>query len=232
MSGWFDSYAKRSAQRAPASASHNGRTGLTRRQVIVRGSVVAAAAWTAPTLLASSAAAVGQSTCKSGETYCTNGSVSTGLCCPANYTCYPSANAGQPYCAPPDVLGGTCSNSGEGVCSDGSKCNSGAANGGKSCNYCTYAHTCGGEGSQCNQNSDCFGSGTGFSTCSPNNAKTSGSKFCRRICTNNAGCNTGAGQQCYQGLCSLTCQTDKDCPDGSAGCNANGYCNYMDQGGI
>jgi hypothetical protein len=239
MASWFDTFAKKSSQRAAGDESGT-LDGLSRRRLIVGGSAAVAAAWTAPVLLASSAAAVGVSTCPPPSKVCGT-SFATSICCTATQVCYPTGGAGgAPVCAAPDTLGGVCSNQGEGVCADGSKCNSPAN--GDSCNYCTYPHTCGGEGTQCNSASDCFGSSSGFAVCSGSNAQSPGSKFCRRTCASNAQCNTARGQICDNGLCALPCNTDQQCPDGNAVCvggtgNANsptktGICNYKDQGGI
>src|SRR4051812_1093754 len=97
MAGWFDSFAKKSAQRTVNA--HVGRTSqISRRRLIVGGSAAVGAAWTAPILMASSAAAVGASTCTATETYC-GSDPATARCCPATSACDPTGGVnGAPSC--------------------------------------------------------------------------------------------------------------------------------------
>src|SRR3954468_15974578 len=94
MADWFDRYAKKSAQRGN-SAQVGGTNSISRRRLIVGGSSAVATAWTAPMLMSSPAyAAVGQSACSTGQTFC--GTTSTGIpvCCDAGNACDPTGGPG------------------------------------------------------------------------------------------------------------------------------------------
>lgn len=214
MAGWFDSYAKKSAERT--ESVHVGRTsGISRRRLIVGGSAAVGAAWTAPILMASSAAAVGQSACAPTDTYCTNGNVSTAICCPSGVTCNPTGGIlGSPSCE--NEVGGICHNSGTGNCRVLTVHCNGNANTPKTCNYCIQAPICGGEGAVCSTDADCAqvpGATPPFhQTCSPDNTPAlSTAKFCRRLCTSDAGCSAGQFCDTGTGFCAAHCTKDSDC---------------------
>lgn len=234
MASWFDKYAVKSAQRATSQAAPGG--GISRRRVLVGGSAAVATAWTAPVLLASSAAAAVSCPPPSVKTTCEDQSEK---CCPAPvsgnpYTC---GSASDASCIPPGELGGTCTNQGQGAggCQNQTvKCNS-MANG-KGCNYCRTPHVCGGEGSICIDNNQCFGAPTN-AECSATGSQTAGVKFCRRRCTAPTGCGTnrygGPQEVCdtNTGYCALPCTTDQDCVNGNSTCQSTGagtqkYCTY------
>lgn len=210
MTGWFDNLAKGSAQR-----KDNVRVGrsaaVSRRRLIASGTAVAATAWTAPILMASSAAAVGLSACLSGETYCSNGNLLTARCCPAGSTCVPTGGIdGTPSCE--NEVGGICKNSGTGSCRVNSVHCNGNANTPKTCNYCDERPICGGEGAVCTTDSDCAQSPTtGFlQTCSSVNSTDGTTKFCRHRCVSSTGC--ASGQYCDStGFCAAHCTADSDC---------------------
>jgi hypothetical protein len=220
MASWFDSLAKKSSQRAAGMESGAQRR-LSRRQVIVGGSAAMAAAWTAPVLMASSAAALGLSACPPPSSIKTCND-NAQICCPnATDTCQ-VVNSNH-VCIVENTSGGTCSNQGQGVCSDGTKCNSNKNS--KGCNLCRQPNICGGEGSPCGTDADCFGSPT-QSTCTSTGAQTAGKTFCRRKCTAPGGCNTG--QVCdTSGFCAVPCTNDQQCQNGNGTCQSN-FCTYAD----
>jgi len=202
MAGWFDGYAKRSAQRS--QSVHVGRTSsISRRRLIVGGSSAAAAAWTAPMLTSSPAyAAVGQSACPTGTSFC--GTTTTGIpvCCDPGNACDPTGGpGGGAVCQ--TQLGGRCSNAGQGLCSAPLHCNSAFnANAINQCNGCDRRNRCGGEGAVCTVDIQCE---TGH--CNNSNTGGSGLSYCRRSCVANSDCNTP--QFCDQAthFCALHCTT-------------------------
>ena len=98
MAGWFDNAAKRSAQRAGTDIHVGRHAQISRRRLIVGGSAAAATAWTAPMLMASSAAAVGASACPAGTFICGT-DPATAVCCPNGQTCNPTGGlGGTPSC--------------------------------------------------------------------------------------------------------------------------------------
>src|SRR3954451_6373492 len=142
MAGWFDNAAKRSAQRARTDIHIGRRAQISRRRLVVGGSAAAATAWTAPMLMASSAAAVGASACPAGTFVCGT-APATGVCCPNGQRCDPTGGlGGTPSCQ--NELGGTCGNAGSGVCR-AVHCN-GNENVPDQCNGCSDSNICGGEG--------------------------------------------------------------------------------------
>ena len=237
MAGWFDKYAKKSAAQAISGDRVTG--GISRRRVLVGGSVAVASAWTAPVLLASSAAATVSCPAPNVLTTCVDASQK---CCPPPvdrdpYTC---GSATDTNCIPPRELGGTCGNQGQGVggCNNGAqiKCNS--MSNGKGCNYCRTPHVCGGEGAECGTNADCFGGGT-TAICTDVGAKTAGEKFCRRLCTAPGGCgntqNYSGGKQeicdTNTGYCAFPCSNDNQCDNAAGRCESTGadpqkFCQY------
>jgi hypothetical protein len=227
MAGWFDSYAKNSAQRSDSVKV--GRTAqVSRRRLIVGGSAAVGAAWTAPILMASSAAAVGASACSSPNTFCTNGNPATAECCPSGSTCNPTGGiGGVPSCE--NEVGGLCHNSGTGSCRVNSVHCNGNANSPKTCNYCVKSPICGGEGAVCTTDADCAnepGLNPPFlQTCSSANTPAgSTAKFCRRQCTSNAGCNNGQFCDTTTHFCVASCTKDSDCM--SPGACVNSICLY------
>lgn len=131
MGTWFDGMAKRSARTVVESAPPSGSTGLTRRQVIVRGAAVTGAAWTAPVLMTafSAASATSPLACpQSQQSTCPLGLTGPAArCCPTGQSCgiiLPGVNG----CVLDTVAGGICSNSGIGQCDNrntgqGPRCN-------------------------------------------------------------------------------------------------------------
>jgi hypothetical protein len=144
MGTWFDGLAKRSARHDQESASSSGSSGLTRRQVIVRGAAVTGAAWTAPVLMSAFTAASAASPLNCGlvngvpttETTCPEGQVPPTKCCPADSNCGTTG-----LCVTDNTIGGRCTNSGEGQC--------GTPTARARCNGKTNPNVCGGNGAGC-----------------------------------------------------------------------------------
>jgi len=230
MASWFDAYAKRSARRA-AHVDEVGDAGLSRRRLLVGGTAAVTAAWAAPVLLASSAAAVGQSTCPSPNVYCPGSTFAGSKCCLPfpDENCVQSTT-GDAVCAPPTTGGGFCGNFGQGICRTGYKCN---GNSGQ-CNQCAQPNVCGGEGAQCCSNkpdvAGCAGSGL---TCVAQ-AGTPGAAFCRKTCTTGDQCTPSQG--CNGGFCADPCTRSSDCgtvsaPFGPLICSG-GFCTYAADGNL
>ncbi len=242
MSGWFDKHAKRSATSLPPSAA--GSVGPSRRRVILGGSAAVATAWTAPMLMASSAAAVGLSACPATRIkVCTDG---TQVCCPnATDTCTINS-VGQPVCAAPGTPGGFCGDCGNGTCPQGYKCNGNDQQN----NGAEASNVCGGEGAQCCPRNQAFGGCFGeHLTCvgvvGGDQAITG---FCRKSCTSAADCRTTgvtpgsprcpqvpSAQTCSTNTtgtryCGKACTTDAGCT-GSQIC-AFGTCSYNRDGNL
>src|SRR3954452_14717322 len=219
MAGWFDNAAKRSAQRAGTDIHriHVGRPAqMSRRRMIGGGSAAAATAWTAPMLMASSAAAVGASACPAGTFVCGT-DPATSLCCPNGQRCDPTGGlGGTPSCQ--NEIGGTCGNAGSGVCR-AVHCN-GNANQPDGCNGCSQQPICGGEGAVCHTNADCAQAPGINLVCSPANSTSGTTSYCRRTCTSDAGCSNSLGRVQFcdtsTGLCAKHCNADNDCqPSGN-----------------
>ena len=211
MAGWFDSYARKSAERT--ENVRIGRTsGVSRRRFVVGGSAAVATAWTAPMLLSSPAyAGVGASACPPNSVFCgTDASGTTAVCCAPGDQCFPtSGNGGGAACQ--NELGGPCSNEGQGTCNAPYHCNSAANhNAINQCNGCGRQNKCGGEGATCGDNSQCedlnIDPAVQGSVCSDAN-RTTTFKYCRKTCSSNGDCNVNAGQFCDQvtHLCALHC---------------------------
>lgn len=114
----FDDRAKAAAERNPADA------GLSRRQLIQRGALVAGTAWAAPMLLTATPAWAGASTCGNNEHYsiCPNTNGAIGKCCATGEECVLDTSTLQFTCDIP--LGGDCGNAGIGNCAGGAgRCN-------------------------------------------------------------------------------------------------------------
>lgn len=215
--GWFDDLAKRSAQRA--SSAEPG-SGLSRREVLARGAVVAGVAWTAPMLMATQAAAQGLSACPTGQ-LC--GDAGNQICCP-NSTDTCNIIDGTPTCTPVGEAGGSCGNMGQGVCNQPYKCNGNT----NQCNNCAEPNICGGEGAECCAESECFTEGGLTCVQQTGGDGVQATGFCRRPCTTDANCNTG--QVCNGGFCAEDCSTDSDCT-GAAICR-DSVCTYQVDGGV
>ena len=209
MAGWFDSYARKSARRA--ENAHVGRTSaVSRRRFVVGGTAAVATAWTAPMLMSSPAyAGAGASACPAG-TFCGLANDGSPVCCPVAGTCQPTGGVGNSAVCE-NLLGGSCSNSGQGTCSAPYHCNSAEnANAINQCNGCFRQNKCGGEGATCGSASDCEDLSpdplTKASTCSTANRTTTFS-YCRRTCATNSDCNVAGGQFCDSstGLCGRRC---------------------------
>ena len=223
MAGWFDKHAKKSAERAQITSA--SAPGISRRRVLVGGTTAVAAAWTAPVLMASSAAAAGLSVCPADRiTACDDGSQT---CCPnATDTCV--IVNGQQTCNAPTEPGGFCGNCGNGQCKDGYKCNGNDVQS----NNAQQTNLCGGEGAQCCTSKPnvaaCFSDKL---VCTPTGGPA-GTAFCRKPCNSAADCRTAGAvlgnencpqvpgaQICSQGFCAKTCTKDGDC-NGTATCAA------------
>lgn len=225
MAGWFDTYAKSSSQRAPRGLGETSETsGVSRRRVLAGGSV-AVAAWTAPVLFASPAAAAGISTCPTTQIKtCTNGAQ---ICCPnGSDICQLTGAGSTPTCVAQGTAGGFCGNFGQGICPNAYKCNGNAAQ----CNTCVQANVCGGEGAQCcpgkPQVAGCYNSQEGDRLVCVQ--QSSGTGFCRQPCSTSTQCS--AGQTCRSGYCAKVCTKNGDC-NGSARCNG-GVCEYNVDGNL
>lgn len=235
MAGWFDTHAKKSATTTKMDLVASG--GVSRRRVMIGGSATVAAtaaAWTAPTLMASAAAATGLSVCPADRIkQCTDGS---STCCPnATDTC--TIVGGQQVCSAVTQPGGTCSNCGNGQCAGAYKCSGNEIQD----NNAERTNICGGEGAQCCPGkpavAGCFGDNL---TCVQQEA---GAGFCRKSCTDAGDCRTDGvtpgnprctgsnpgPQVCSAGYCAKTCTRDADCNAGAA-CNSAGVCNYPKDG--
>lgn len=217
MAGWFDEHAMKSARASTA--------GVSRRRVLVGGSAVAAT-WTAPMLMASSAAAAGLSACTGFIVTCPNNAPS--ICCPISTdVCGPDAN-GTLGCRAAGSGGGSCGNSGQGICTGAFKCNGNS----DQCNSCTTPNRCGGEGAQCcvakPDVAGCFGNDL---VCTAQG--DSGAAFCRKTCSATKPCATG--QICDGGVCAETCTASSQCL-GRATCTGTaanpGVCLSQEDGGL
>jgi hypothetical protein len=216
MSGWFDSYAKRSARASAPTVSS-----VSRRRVLTGGSVAMAAAWSAPLLTSAPAHAYGSSTCAADHIcgplnelqYCCPGQIGTN---PGQYTCTQDSNNAW-GCAQNGTVGGTCTNSGQGTAG----CSAGAAqniycngNSGQctcgSTNVPFPSNVCGGYGSQCEANAQCA---PGF-TCV-------NAHFCAPTCSVSDPC--GGNLSCMGGVCRQPCQQKNDCTSRAATCTG-GFC--------
>ena len=230
MTGWFDGFARRTAQRA--GNAHVSRPGqVSRRRVIAGGSAAVATAWTAPMLMASSAAAVGVSACDAtNPLFCPGATIAQSVCCPPNTTC--TVVNGQAGCAAVGEPGGNCGNQGVGICRAGFKCNGNLGQ----CNSCSAPNICGGEGAECcptGETAQCFGDGL---VC--DEQLNTGNFFCRKQCTSNAGCT--ALQVCAPGgFCAEPCRTSSTCAQGSACVTLPGapppfvgFCEYKGTGNL
>jgi len=214
MAGWFDSYAKKSAQRT--ESVHIGRTsGISRRRVIVGGTAAVGAAWTAPILMASPAAALGRSACPSPGTYCTNGDPASAACCAPGSACDLTGGVGGlPGCV--GQVGGPCGNSGNGR----GGCNLAHCNGNDNtpdeCQACADQPICGGESALCNPalgNAQCAQEPSiGFlQTCSNANNNGSTLYYCRHQCTADSGCAVGQFCDSNTHFCAKHCTKDNQC---------------------
>jgi hypothetical protein len=173
MASWFDKHAKASAGAAQTSE------GLSRRQLIRGGAVVAGAAWVAPSLLTATPAWAGASICDASNpnyAICQDGV--TFKCCPTGQSCLLNKQ-GQNVCDIP--VGGDCGNRGDGQCNAGfSRCNhlSGVSICGGPGAICAFSNNvtvcvpgsdctgvgktrCGGEGATCAGDSNCANGSTG-----------------------------------------------------------------------
>lgn len=223
MARWFDDYAKKAAERN-ASVRVGRTTEISRRRLIVGGSAAVGAAWTAPMLMASSAAATGLSACPPAQICGSN-------CCPTGVVCDPTGGInGTPGCV--GEVGGTCGNSGtgKGGCRLQTVHCNGNAHQHDECNYCKDQPVCGGEGAVCSASTDCAQLTTAgfFQDCSNADAypTTSTVKYCRLKCSvgtvGDAYCQTegtaGATNRFCKsesglayGYCAAHCTTDNQC---------------------
>lgn len=209
MARWFDETAKASARRDVAGTPYEG---VTRRTALKRGAVVAGVAWTAPMLMQTRAYA-GASMCASTTTPCFGtGTNTTVACCATGTNCVTDIVTGAPTCAAVDTAGGTCSNSGQGICDKNAvqktRCNGNT----KQCNECAKTNICGGEGAFCD--------GTTV-ICAPNlecrsELGVGGESHCRKRCSVDGDCNTN--QICdSSGYCAHRCGTGfTSCTSGQA----------------
>lgn len=214
VAGWFDSLAKRSARRASEPAEQA--SGLSRREVIGRGALVAGVAWTAPMLMATQAAAVGASVCPLDQ-QCQG--TNNFECCAPDDICN-VLDDGTAVCSAPGEGGGSCGNMGQGICDAPFKCNGNS----NQCNNCADPNICGGEGAQCCSQEECFGD----FVCTSQDAAAGGASFCRQECVSNGDCNTG--QVCTNGLCAEPCTANSQCL-GTAIC-FQGFCGFQVDGGV
>ena len=161
MSNWFDSYARRSARR---DVAHHG---MTRRQMLVRGSLTAGAAWAAPTLISSPAYAFGVSGCADANVCGTNAAEQQ-RCCSNAFQC--TRTTGNNVCVTTsNAPGGNCGTSIGGTCTGNTACSTTGALG-----------QCGGQGATCQGSAVCA---SGFT------AVGSGSNCtCRRQCSTSNPC--------------------------------------------
>jgi hypothetical protein len=203
--------------------------GVSRRRVMIGGSATVAAtaaAWTAPSLMASAAAAVGLSACPPDQIkVCTDGSQT---CCPGVLDTCNIVNNEQ-VCSPPTEPGGFCGNCGNGSCKEGYKCNGNDTQS----NNAEATNLCGGEGAQCCPgNEDVAGCFADNLTCV--STTEAGTGFCRKECSTAADCRTdgvtAGNENCPQipgaqtcadygsaNYCAKTCSKDSDCNAGT-GC--------------
>jgi hypothetical protein len=148
MSRWFDDAAKRAARDEVATEA----SGISRRNVIKRGAVVAGVAWTAPMLMQTAAAATSASACNPTSRLCSGtGTNSTmKICCDnqsAGTTCSQNAS-GVPACyanVAAIPVGSTCPSGSNAT----TTCGAGA--GAK----CSAANICGGTGATCTAGTQC-----------------------------------------------------------------------------
>lgn len=146
MGNWFDDRAKSAArriavQRSAVAPTPSDDPGLTRRDILKRGGVVAGVAWTAPVLMSVMTPAAAESSCPTGQVRCPD--TSSGICCAATQTCF------QGVCTSVGAVGGNCTLN--------LLCNVGI--------FCGAGNLCGGSGAVCTQNSNCMsGSCTGAIT--------------------------------------------------------------------
>ena len=224
MAGWFDDFARKSARGSATAAAADavGSSGMTRRDVLVRGSLVAGVAWTAPMLMSTRAYAAGVSTCAS--THICYPNTANAFCCPSSLTgrnafqCY-ATSGGSVGCAGPGAAGGFCPNSGAGTggCDTGLFCNGNASS--NDCR-CTQPDTCGGYGSKCTV-------GNSATQCSPGYVCI-GSGFCTPECSATTPCPSGlinsavSNLTCVGSFCRQNCSSTAECPANTT-CNA-GLC--------
>lgn len=149
MGNWFDERAKSSARRISTEPSvvppeSDAASGLSRRDVLKRGGIVAGVAWTAPVLMSVMTPAVAQSPCPDERPPC------DGVCCVPEDNCVDQGD-GTFDCVPPGGIGGDCLNSGQGV----SGCTQ-DANSSIHCNGDRNNNICGGPGAQCEEDAECL----------------------------------------------------------------------------
>lgn len=147
MGNWFDERAKSSARRISTEPSvvppeSDAASGLSRRDVLKRGGIVAGVAWTAPMLLSVTPAAASVSSCPDQRPPC------DGVCCVPEDNCV-LQDDGSFDCVEPGGLGGNCKNQGSGT----SGCTQ-DANSSIHCNNMT-PNICGGPGAQCEFDFEC-----------------------------------------------------------------------------
>ncbi len=157
MGNWFDERAKSSARRSSndlraLNVDPVAEVGLSRRDVLKRGGIVAGVAWTAPVLMSVMTPAAAVSPCPPNTQACTTTSGST-ICCPIPASGIPPDTCPDGECIPAGELGGFCLNNGMGAggCNDDdNKCNNpGPGPEGRG--------ICGGPGSFCETDAQCFG---------------------------------------------------------------------------
>ena len=195
MAGWFDKHAKASAAAAQAE------TGLSRRQLIQGGAVVAGAAWVAPSLLTATPAWAGASICTSSSpVYSLCPDNLTYLCCPTGQECLLNTR-GQQVCDVP--VGGVCSNSGNGQCDGGFS----------RCNHLSAVSICGGPGAYCDflNNAVCIPTSPCYPAVGTTNARCGGPGA---PCTSDSDCASGSTGHlddtfCVSGVC--TCPSGSTC---------------------
>lgn len=149
MGNWFDERAKSSARRSSndpevAAVQPVSEGGLSRRDVLKRGGIVAGVAWTAPMLLSVTPAAAAITMCPDGRDPCGD------VCCVEPDNCVDQGD-GTFDCVPPGGIGGDCFNSGQGV----SGCTQ-DANSSIHCNGDKDNNICGGPGAQCQVDAECI----------------------------------------------------------------------------
>lgn len=152
MGNWFDERAKSSARHSSNDPDFVGvqpvaGDGLSRRDVLKRGGIVAGVAWTAPMLLSVTPAAAAVTMCPDQRPPC------DGVCCVPEDNCV-QQDDGSFDCIPPGGLGGDCKNNGQGV----SGCDQTEQDNGSITNiHCNGAddNICGGPGAQCDFDYEC-----------------------------------------------------------------------------